>query len=215
MARITVIGGTGYTGHHLVREAASRGHEVTSYSRSERGAPVPRVNYKLASVTDAAVQDEALSRIDAAIVALSPRADMAAQYEVVIARLSDLAAERGIRLGIVGGFSSLRPAPDAPRFIDTEQSPPERGREPRIVTKVLDTLLASAPENLDWFFVSPAAAYGAHAPGESLGRYRISGDVALFDEQGTSSISGSDFALAVIDDIEDEARVRTHWSVAY
>ena len=29
MARITVLGGTGYAGGNIVREAASRGHEVT------------------------------------------------------------------------------------------------------------------------------------------------------------------------------------------
>ncbi len=35
MTRITVIGGTGYTGSHLVAEAAGRGLGVVSYSRSD------------------------------------------------------------------------------------------------------------------------------------------------------------------------------------
>ena len=33
MARITVIGGTGYAGSNVVSEAGARGHQVTSYSR--------------------------------------------------------------------------------------------------------------------------------------------------------------------------------------
>lgn len=35
MTRITVLGGTGYAGAHIVRIAAERGHEVVSFSRSE------------------------------------------------------------------------------------------------------------------------------------------------------------------------------------
>ena len=35
MARITILGGTGYAGAAIVAEAANRGHEVTSVSRSD------------------------------------------------------------------------------------------------------------------------------------------------------------------------------------
>lgn len=34
MTRIHVLGGTGYAGSRIVREAAKRGHQVVSYSRS-------------------------------------------------------------------------------------------------------------------------------------------------------------------------------------
>lgn len=35
MARITVIGGTGYAGSNIAREAAARGNEVTVIARKE------------------------------------------------------------------------------------------------------------------------------------------------------------------------------------
>ena len=50
MARIVVIGGTGYAGRHIVQEAVSRGHEVVSISRSvpenpvEGATVVPRID---------------------------------------------------------------------------------------------------------------------------------------------------------------------------
>ncbi|HBX80751.1 MAG TPA: NAD-dependent epimerase, partial [Propionibacteriaceae bacterium] len=34
MARITVLGGTGYAGSNIVKAAAARGHQVTSFSRT-------------------------------------------------------------------------------------------------------------------------------------------------------------------------------------
>jgi len=43
MVTIVVIGGTGYTGNNIVREAASRGHRVISVSRSEPKEPVEGV----------------------------------------------------------------------------------------------------------------------------------------------------------------------------
>ncbi|WP_395475405.1 hypothetical protein [Saccharopolyspora spinosa] len=51
--------------------------------------------------------------------------------------------------------------------------------------------------------------------GERTGTYRIGGDVALFDENGKSEISGADFALAVVDEIERHEHPREHISVAY
>jgi uncharacterized protein len=54
MATIVVFGGTGYTGGNVVREAASRGHQVISVSRSEPKAPVEGVRYEVGNVEDVA-----------------------------------------------------------------------------------------------------------------------------------------------------------------
>ncbi len=68
---------------------------------------------------------------------------------------------------------------------------------------------------LDWVFVSPAGTYGAWVPGEHTGAHRVSGEVALFDAEGGSNISGADFADAVVDEIERPAHHREHIGVAY
>jgi putative NADH-flavin reductase len=82
------------------------------------------------------------------------------------------------------------------------------------MVRVLDALEQHAPEGLDWLFVSPAQQYGSYAPGEALGRYRVGGRVAIRDEQGVSAVSGADFALAIVDEIERHERTG-HVGIAY
>jgi putative NADH-flavin reductase len=59
----------------------------------------------------------------------------------------------------------------------------------------------ATPATLDWVFVSPALRFGAHMPGESLGRYRLGDDVAVAPEDG-GAISAADYALGFVDLIE-------------
>jgi uncharacterized protein len=63
--------------------------------------------------------------------------------------------------------------------------------------------------------VSPAQEFGAWAPGEALGHYRVSEDVLLRDDAGRSFISGADLAKAVVDEIEQPAHRRGRLHVAY
>jgi len=79
---------------------------------------------------------------------------------------------------------------------------------------VLHNLLVDTT-GLDWLFVSPAMEFSAWMPGEDLGRYRVGDDVALFDADGKSAISGADYARAVVDEIESPTRHRAQIGVAY
>lgn len=215
MTTITVIGGTGYAGSAIVREAAARGHEVISFSRSipEESARVAGVRYETGSMLDPAVRAIAISG-DVVISALSPRGELDGQIIDVDLAIATLAGEKGIRLGVIGGFSSLRSAAGSPRFADSGDVPPEFLSEAQQMNTLLGDL-GEADAKLDWFFVSPAANFGAHAPGEKLGHYRIGGDIALFDEAGESAVSGADFAAAIVDEIERPVHHRAQFSVAY
>lgn len=212
MATIVVFGGTGYTGANIVREAASRGHDVVSVSRSQPEDAVDGVRYEVGSAEDVAAR--VVPGADAVVATLSPRGDMAGRLVEVYGELARVSAEAGARYLQVGGFSSLRPAPDAPRF--AEGDIPAEYRDEALEGEATRVLLAErAPEGLDWVFVSPAGAYGAFAPGERRGTYRVGDEVALFDDEGASSISGADFALAVVDEIEAGKHHRAHINVAY
>jgi putative NADH-flavin reductase len=212
MSTIVVFGGTGYTGANVVREAASRGHQVIAVSRSQPTEPVPGVRYEVGTVED--VAPRVVPGADAVVAALSPRGDMAGRLVDAYEELARLSAEAGARYLQVGGFSSLRPAPDQPRFVEGEI--PEPYRAEALEGEATRALLAErAPEALDWVFVSPAGGYGSFAPGERTGAYRVGGDVALFDPEGNSNISGVDFALAIVDEIDDARHHREHISVAY
>jgi uncharacterized protein len=212
MATIVVIGGTGYTGGNVVREAASRGHQVISVSRSAPKEPADGVRYEVGPVEELAPR--VIPSADAVVAALSPRGDMVGRLVEVYGTLARLSAGAGARYLQVGGFSSLRPAPGDPRFVDGDL--PEAIRDEVMEGEATRrALVEGAPEGLDWVFVSPAGGYGAWAAGERTGSYRVGGEVALFDAEGSSNISGPDFALAIVDEIDTPAHHRQHIGVAY
>jgi len=185
---------------------------VISLSRSLPAEPVDGVRYVQGPATDA---EQLVAGADVVVGALSPRAGTEGTLVATYLALADLAAAAGARLVVVGGFSSLRPAPGAPRFAEGDL-PPEFAAEATEGNAVLTALSTSAPENLDWLFVSPAAAFGAYTPqGSPRGTYRTSTDVALFDAEGNSAIEAADFALAIIDEIEAPTHHRGQIHFAY
>ncbi|PKQ18421.1 MAG: NAD-dependent epimerase [Actinobacteria bacterium HGW-Actinobacteria-8] len=211
MASITVVGGTGYAGAAIVAEAAARVHRVTAVARSVPMVAIDGVTYLQGSALSADLRARALAGADAVISATSPRGDMADKHVELVSALAESAMASGARLIVVGGFSSLRSAPGAPRFIEGDV-PEEYRSEARAGHAVLEPLLAADPA-LDWTFVSPAATFGAFAPGEATGRYRLGGEVAMFDEDGKSYISAPDFAKAILDLIDGNEHHREHVSV--
>lgn len=211
MSTIAIIGGTGYTGANLVREAVGRGHTVISWSRHQPKQPIEGVRYETGDAADA---DTIIEGTDVVIAALSPRAELEGKLFGYYQGYATAAARTGARFVAIGGFSSLRPAPDQPRFVEGD-IPDQFRAEALEMEAVRNWICTQAPEDLDWLFVSPAGGYGAFAPGEKTGRYRIGGEVALFTEDGGSEISGADFAQAVLDLIEGGEHHREHISVAY
>src|SRR5437764_10355545 len=87
---------------------------------------------------------------------------MAGRLVEVYGRLAQSAADAGARYLQVGGFSSLRPAPGQPRFVEGEV--PEQFRAEALEGEATRQLLADdAPAQLDWVFISPPAT-SAPAP---------------------------------------------------
>lgn len=214
MARISVLGGTGYGGAAVVREAARRGHTVTSYSRRPPEEPVDGVRYETGSLLDTDVLERSVRDADVVFEAVSPRGDMQGRVEGLVDDLIRLADEAGVRLGVLGGASSLLVSEGGPRLFDTGQPAPEVLPEIQTGLAVLEEL-RQAPESLDWFYVSPPAEFGAWAPAPETGSYRLSDDVLLTDESGKSTISAADLAVAVVDEIEQPRYRRRRFHAAH
>lgn len=213
MARIVVVGGTGYAGGHIVQEAASRGHVVVSISRSAPSDPVEGVTYVQASVTDLIAQGEVFHDATAVVCALSPRGDMEHAVVPALTELARTLAGTGTRLGVVGGAGGSLVAPNGPRLIDVD-FPEEYRHEAQVGVDSLEALQRTDP-SLDWFLVHPAEEFGPWAPGERTGSYREGGDVVVRDDNGRSTISGADFAVAVVDEIERGRHRRERFTVGY
>ncbi|WP_424937379.1 MULTISPECIES: NAD(P)-dependent oxidoreductase [Bacteria] len=213
MARIVVLGGTGYAGRHIVQEAVSRGHEVVAVSRSAPESPVEGVSSVQADVRDADAVAGAVTGADAVVSALSPRGDM---EDAVLDVLRGLIAEltgTTTRLGVVGGAGGSLIAPGGPRLFD--QGFPEEYRHEAQVGIDSLALLQDSDPSLDWFFIHPAEVFGSWAEGERTGRYRDGGEVIVRDADGKSFISGADFAMAVVDEVEQGNHRRGRFTVGY
>ncbi|WP_449385921.1 NAD(P)-dependent oxidoreductase [Cellulomonas soli] len=214
MARIKVLGGTGYAGGHIVREAARRGHQVTSYSRHTPAEPVEGATYVTGDAADRALLQQAVADADVVIEALAPRGPLAGAVRGIVADLATAVQGTGTRLGVIGGAGSLHVAPGGPRLVDTDVFPEEFKPEALEMAAALDDLRATDP-TVDWFYLSPAGGFGAFAPGEHTGTFRLGDDVLLTDADGGSNLSGADLAQAIVDEIETPAHRRARFTAAY
>lgn len=211
MTSITVLGASGFAGKHITQEALSRGHQVTTVSRS--GAQLEGARNIRGSVLDEHVLNQAIEGADVVIGSLSPRGDMAGKVRGAYGSVNAKLSGSGTRFIVVGGFGSLR-APDGTRFVESPDFPEDYRAEAEELFGVLTDLQSST--DLDWTYVSPAQAFGSYIPNqERTGVYRSSTDEPLFDEHGVSTISGADFAIAVLDEIEADRHRRMHLSFAY
>ena len=75
--------------------------------------------------------------------------------------------------------------------------------------RLKDQLVAS---DLDWTFIAPAADIQA---GERTGVFRVGGDVLMSDAAGKSHISAEDYAVALLDEVEQAVHRKSVMSVAY
>lgn len=213
MATIVIFGGTGFSGGNIARRAVSRGHTVISYSRHEPADPQDGVTYRIGSLGDDTVLTQAAADADELVVAL-----VASAYPGGLAgrvpALLDAGVRHGARLSFVGGAGSSLVNDAGDRLLDTPEFNEEWKPEALAHAAVLDALRA-APAAAQWFYVSPAALYGAYAPGETTGTYRIGGDRLVTKADGTSEISGADFAQAYVDEIEQRTHQRQRFTVGH
>ena len=212
--KIALIGATGFVGSQILEEALSRGHEVTAIVRRTERLPVRAgLIAKKADVLDADATAKLLAGHDAVIAAYNPDRDVRDVFEAMVAGgKAIIAATKKAdvkRLLVVGGAGSLEIAPGR-QVIDQPDFPPE-WKAGAGGTREFLYLLRAEPE-LDWTFLSPAAML---QPGERTGKFRLGGDQLLVDAEGQCRISVQDYAVAMIDELEEPRHIRSRFCVAY
>ena len=213
MARIAVIGGTGYAGRHIVAEAVDRGHTVVSVARSIPAERVQGATYIEGTLLDVPGLLAELEGVDVIVSAVAPRGDMLGELRPSIAQLAQ-ELPGSVRLGIIGGAGGSLVVEGGERVVDQPSFTEEYKPEALEAIDILEDLRA-ADGGLDWFYIHPAGGFGAYNPGERTGSYRTGGDVIVTDDKGDSYISGEDFAVAVVDEIENPRHSRERFTVGY
>ncbi|WP_431778452.1 NAD(P)-dependent oxidoreductase [Microbacterium aurantiacum] len=213
MARIAVIGGTGYAGSHIVAEAVSRGHTVVSVARSVPAERIEGATYVEGTILDVPSLVAELEGVDVVVSTVAARGDMLGNVRQNIAALVDRLPGT-VRIGVIGGAGGSLIAPGGARLIDQPSFTEEYKPEALEAIGILEDLQAD-DRGHDWFYVHPAGGFGAWNAGERTGSYRDGGDVLVTDADGESFISGADLAVAVVDEIENPRHSRERFTVGY
>lgn len=212
MSTIAIFGATGYSGGNIAAEASTRGHRVIAVARNT-GPLTGRgdLDIRPGSLFDENFVRDVVSEADMLVVALQAHGTGLADY---IPTLGRIASENTVRLGLVGGAGNLRLSHDGPRVLDTPLFP-EEFREDGNAHAAVMAQLRALPDDVDWFSLSPPAVYNAGNRGTRTNTFRVGDDVLLVDAGGNSYISGEDYAIAFVNEIEKPTRHRTVFTVAY
>ena len=216
MKKIVIIGATGYVGSAILKEALGRGHQVKAIVRDPSKLTLIHPHLKVVggSVTDTDFLSRELAKSDAVISAFNPGWSNPNIYEETLEGYgSILCAVRNSGVHsflMVGGAGSLLVAPGR-QLMDEPDVPKKLLPGIRGMAKVYTDLLL--PEkSVDWVFLSPAANM---APGERTGKFRLGKDELIVDESGDSNISVEDFAVAMIDELEQEKHHQERFTLGY
>ncbi|MBB3871318.1 MAG: NAD(P)-dependent oxidoreductase [Brevundimonas sp.] len=201
--KVAVLGASGRAGSEITKELAARGHAVVAIARKPETIPAaPGVTATAGDASDAAALAQLITGLDAVISAL--------HHNITAdTLLSALKSARVPRLLVTGGAGSLEVAPGV-RLIDTPEFPEEFKPYALPGVAFLDDLRNET--QIDWTFFSPAAFI---EEGPRLGVFRTGGDQLITDDKGESRISFADYAIAMVDELEQHNHSRARFTAAY
>ena len=208
--KIAIFGATGMAGSAITDEAVRRGHQVLAVSRHPREDAASDVESRAVDVADIDSVAAALGDADAAVVAVRPAPGQESTLPALTRNVLDAARLHGVRVIVVGGSAPLlSPTRPGRRVFDDPAYIPAAWRT--IAQASLDQFTACQQHPHErWTYVSPPALF---EPGPRTGRYERGTDTLLVDERGTPRISAADFAIAIIDELEDPGE-DNHFTVA-
>ena len=206
--KVVLYGATGNSGSRILHELTSRGHDVTAVARNTGKLPagVKSVSDDLSSVDRIA---EIVTGADAVVSAYMPPPDDTDQLVETTKRLVEAVRKANVpRLVVVGGAASLEVAPGV-TLLSSGHLPKEWVPIATSHAKALEVLKAS---DINWTYFSPA---GFFEPGERTGKFRLGKDRLVTDDRGNSRISFEDYAVALVDELENPANERARFTIGY
>lgn len=214
--KVAVIGATGFVGQQLVKELASRGHEVLAIARNtQKVEEQAQVNATSVDVNDIDALAKTLAGVDVVVSAFNPGWTNPNIYNDFIKGAEAIQAgvkAAGVsRLIVIGGAGSLYI--DGNQLVDGPNFPAEIKPGATAARDYLNTL--KQEQELNWTFFSPAIEMH---PGITIGRtgkYRLGLENPVFDEAGKCVLSVEDLAIVIADEVESNKHPRQRFTAAY
>jgi putative NADH-flavin reductase len=207
--KVVLFGASGMVGSRIFKELSNRGHHVTAVVRNPEKAVAMGVKAVKGDILDPAGVAAVAQGAEAVISAYAPPQG---QEEMLLAAtrslLAGLEAAKVRRLIVVNGAGSLEVSPGV-QLVDTPTFPAAWKAIAIAARDVLPILKASS---LDWSAFSPAAFI---QPGERTGKFRLGGKQLVVDAKGESRISAEDYAVALVDELENRRHLRQQFTAAY
>ncbi len=209
MKKVAVVCAAGKQGTCLVNEAVSRGYDVTGFVRGEDKVANPKAKTIVKDLFDLTRED--LAGFDVVIDAFGAWTPKTLPlHRTSLKHLCDILSGTDIRLLVVGGAGSLYVNPEHTMQVKDLESFPDMFKPLANMQGVaLDDLRKR--NDVKWTFLSPAGDFVAD--GERTGEYLLGGEEYFVNDKGESRISYADYAIAMIDEIENANNIQKRFSV--
>lgn len=209
MKKVAVVCAAGKEGRLLVDEAVSRGYDVTGFVRGSDKVANPKAKTVVKDLFDLTRED--LIGFDAVIDAFGAwTPETLPLHKTSLKHLCDVLSGTKVRLLVVGGAGSL--------YVNPEHTVQVKDLESfHAMFKPLANNMGEALAELrtrsdvQWTYLSPAGDFVAD--GERTGEYLLGGEEYFVNDKGESRISYADYAIAMIDEIENANNVQKRFSV--
>jgi len=215
--RVVLYGATGTIGSRILKELLSRGHVVTAVVRDpSKLAPQTNLTVEKGDMLDADGIAKTAKGADVVVSSYGPPSGAQGPDPTKVSQLVD--ATRALMAGVrragapriimVGGAGSLEVSPglqivDSPTFPDAYKP---------VALAHRDAFHVLRESDLNWTYFSPAMSI---QPGERTGKFRLGKDALVTDGKGNSSISAEDYAIALVDEVEQARHTKQRFTIGY
>ena len=209
--KVVLYGATGKIGSRILKELLARGHAVTAVVRDpSKLKPQDNLKIEKGDITDPNGIAKLGWGAEVIVSSYGPPdpAKVNELLEVARALIAGTRRAGSPRLIVVGGAGSLEISPglqlvDAPTFPDAHKPTALAHRDAFYELRKCD---------LNWTYFSPSATI---QPGERTGKFRLGANALIVDGKGNSSISSEDYAVALVDEVEQARHTRQRFTIGY
>ncbi len=205
--KIAVVCANGKAGKLIVKEAVSRGADVTAVVRESNQTEAKNVLKK--DLYDLTSED--LKGFDVVIDAFGAwTEETLPQHSTSLKHLCDALSGTKTRLLVVGGAGSLYVNPEHTACVADGADFPDAFKPlAAAMAKALGELRQR--KDVQWTYISPAGDF--QAEGQRTGKYILGGEELTLNSKGESIISYADYAIAMVDEALNDNHIQQRISV--